>query len=478
MNIDLIINRSVVYALVIVCLFAVYAVILVIITNLLNLPFTNKYSSIAAIILVAILFQPIRIQVQKFVDKKFFRVQYDFRQAINQFFEEIKEINTIRTLAEKIIERTDKLIPVKKIGFFLLTPDNRIRLTAHKNYDLLVGRSLKFEAEKLKTDLSLPVAVENKIEAGINIESADIRVFSRWGMCLVFPLKSAEGRIYAFIVLGEKKSDRKFTAEDVDLLKNVASRAATTFERIKLQEELIREHLESERLDELNKLKSFFVSRVSHDFKNPLTSIKMFSEILRTSEDLTEMKKNEYLKIIEGESDKLTILINNVLDFSRIEKGAREYCFEQISLNEIVEDVLKSLNYQINMQKFEIVVQLSKNRVEINADRIAVEEAVINLIINAIKYSKENKRIKITTAAEDGHASIAIEDNGIGISQEELKNIFKPFFRSKYQEAKKVSGTGLGLAIVKHVMDAHKGSIDVKSELNKGSCFILNFPLI
>jgi signal transduction histidine kinase len=478
MNIDLIINRSVVYALVIASLIVIYAFYLVFITNLLNLPFSDKYSSVAAGVIVALLFQPVRMQVQKFVDKKFFRVQYDFRQALNQFFKEINEVNTIQTLAEKIIERTDKLIPVKKVGFFLLTPDNRIRLICHKNFDLLIGRSLKFESEKLKTNLSLPVAIKSKIESGINIESADARVFGRWGMCLVFPLKSAEGQIYAFIVLGEKKSERRFTAEDVDLLNTVSSKAAATFERIKLQEDLIREHLEAERLDELNKLKSFFVSRVSHDFKTPLTSIKIFSQLLKDNRDLSESTRREYLGIVEGESDKLSMLINNVLDFSKIEKGAREYCFEMTRLNEIIEDVLSSLNYQIKMQKFETEIQLCKNESEIYADKIAVGEAVTNLITNAIKYSGENKKIKISTLKKDDYMSIMVEDNGIGISEKDLKDIFQPFFRSKNYNVKKAKGTGLGLTIVKHIMDAHKGSIDVKSKLDIGSCFILNFPLI
>jgi len=478
MDIDLIINRSIVYTCAVSFLIITYAVSLILITNLLNLPFTDKYSSAVSGILIALLFQPVRVRVQKFVDKKFFKVQYDFRLALNQFLEEIKEVNTIQTLAEKIIERTDKLIPVKKIGFFLLTQDNRIKLIFHKNFDLLIGRTLRFESEKLKTNLSLPVAINNKIESGINFEHADVNIFGKWGMCLVLPLKSAEGRVYAFIVLGEKKSERKFTAEDVDLLNTVSSRAASTFERIRLQEELIREHLESERLDELNKLKSFFVSRVSHDFKTPLTSIKMFSELLSGSRDLSERTKKEYLGMIEGESDKLGMLINNILDFSKIEKGAREYCFEMIMINGIVEDVLRSLNYQIKMQKFETEIQFCANESEIYADKIAVGEAVSNLITNAIKYSRENKKIKISTLKRDNYMRIIVEDKGIGISEKDLKDIFQPFFRSANKDVKKAKGTGLGLTIVKHIMDAHKGFIDVKSELNKGSCFTLNFPLI
>jgi two-component system phosphate regulon sensor histidine kinase PhoR len=172
------------------------------------------------------------------------------------------------------------------------------------------------------------------------------------------------------------------------------------------------------------------------------------------------------------------MLIDNVLDFSRIEKGAREYCFEKTRLNVLVEEVLKSLNYQIKMQKFEIEVQLCKNESDIYADKIAVTEAVSNLITNAIKYSCERKKIKISTLKKADSMSVIVEDKGIGISEKELNDIFQPFFRSAKSNPQKVKGTGLGLTIVKHIMDAHKGSIDVESELNKGSCFTLNFPLI
>jgi len=203
----------------------------------------------------------------------------------------------------------------------------------------------------------------------------------------------------------------------------------------------------------------------------------MFSEILHQTKDLSEEKRKEYLNIIEGESDKLTMLINNVLDFSKIEKGIEEYCFEKVDLNVIVECVLSSLQYQFKMQKLTVETNLSSNGVIINADRIAVEEAITNLVINAMKYSGDNKKIRLSTSIRESYIALTIEDEGIGISEQDLKNIFDPFFRSKNIEVKKVSGTGLGLAIVKHVMDAHKGTIEIQSELNKGTCVTLNFLL-
>ncbi|MCK7528704.1 MAG: hypothetical protein MZV64_69675 [Ignavibacteriales bacterium] len=112
------------------------------------------------------------------------------------------------------------------------------------------------------------------------------------------------------------------------------------------------ERIESERLDELNRLKSYFISSVSHDMKTPLTSIKMFAELLQTSSEIKSEKSKEYLEIIEGESSRLSRLIDNVLDFSKIERGVKKYHFENIKLNDIVLRTLKLMQYQFKLQKF------------------------------------------------------------------------------------------------------------------------------
>src|SRR3972149_2798537 len=121
-------------------------------------------------------------------------------------------------------------------------------------------------------------------------------------MNLVFPIKSTDKEIHGFLVLGAKKSGAKFSVEDIDLLSAVAGRTAASIDRIKLQHELILQRVESERLDELNRLKSYFISSVSHDMKTPLTSIKMFAELLQSSSEIKSEKSKEYLEIIEGES--------------------------------------------------------------------------------------------------------------------------------------------------------------------------------
>ena len=476
MDVDQLINRSVVYSLVLTALLIIYLLMITFLANF-AVQVESRVASIISALSVALLFQPIRNKVQKFVDRKFFRVQYNFREALKNFFEEIKDSHDINSLAAKIVNRTNELVPVEKIGLFILNQiNNKLKLAAHKNFDLMVNRSVVFEQENLKTDLSLPVAVPDSVETGVPIEIADLKVFRKWGMNLVFPIKSVENEIHGFLVLGAKKSGTKFSVEDVDLLNTVISRCTALMDKIKLQEELITERIESERLDELNRLKSYFISSVSHDMKTPLTSIKMFAELLQTSTEIKSEKSKEYLEIIEGESSRLSRLIDNVLDFSKIERGIKHYRFELIGLNEVVRHTLKLMQYQLKLQKFVVESNLTEDEGAIHADKDAVEEVLINLISNSLKYSKDKKVIRVSTFLQESFVVLSVEDEGIGISKDDIENIFNPFFRIDSQEVQRTGGAGLGLSIVKHVMDAHNGKIEVQSEPGRGSRFILLFP--
>lgn len=476
MDIDVIMRRSVVYTIILAGILLTYisfsAFISIFVTDL-----NPAYPSIITAVLVTVMLQPVKTLVQKFVDKKFFRLEYDYREEQKRFLSEIKNKTDIKQLAQLIVSQTDELIPVEKIGFFILKkPENRISLLAHKGFKLLEGRSILFDEKSLKTDLPLPVAVNDKIESGVAVESADLVVFRRWGIVLIHPIKSASGEFHGFLVLGNKKSDARFYQVDIDLLNTISAAAALTIDRIKLQEDLILEKLETYRLDELNRLKSYFVSTVSHDLKTPLTSIRMFAELLQTKKELSLERMNEYLKIIEGESNRLQRLIDNVLDFAKIEKGIKVYNPEKANLCEIAERAAEAMNYQFNMAKIKIEKNICNDNLIANVDVDAIEEAIINLLSNAIKYSKANTTTSISAFKDGNSFVVQVSDEGCGISENDLKNIFEPFFRTLENSSANIRGTGLGLSIVKHIMDAHNGRIKVESELNKGSTFSLIFP--
>ena len=478
MDINFIINRSVVYTAVLLGIAIVYVALSGVISLFVS-EVNPLFPSVITALAIAFLLQPVKNKIQKFVDRKFFRVEYDYRLEQNRFLDDIKNTTDVRQLAEKIVSQTDALIPVDKLGFFLLDKsDNRVRIIANKGWDFLKSRSIMFEKENLKTDLSAPVAVPDKVEPGLKIESADVEVFKRWGMMLVFPVKSPSGIIHGFLVLGNKKSGLRFYKDDIDLLNTVALTAALTIDRIKLNEELIIEKMEAERLDELNKIKSFFVSTVTHELKTPLTSIKMFTELLKQKTDLPKEKSQEYLRIIEGESEKLRRLIDNILDFAKIENGIKTYDLKTVKANEIVSKTIESMRYQFSMANQVVESKICGEDVFIKADADAVERVLMNLLSNAIKYSSVNSKTVVQTLLTGEFFGIKVQDEGKGITEDKLNNIFEPFFRIKEEASSLVEGTGLGLTIVKHIMDAHKGKIEVNSTPGNGSIFTLLFPLV
>jgi two-component system phosphate regulon sensor histidine kinase PhoR len=217
-------------------------------------------------------------------------------------------------------------------------------------------------------------------------------------------------------------------------------------------------------------------STVSHDLKTPLTSIKIFSEMLLENEKSLSDRSKNHLGIIEGETNRLTRLINNVLDFSKIEKGVRGYSFQEIHLNIVVNEVIDLMQYTIMMKGFQIETNLGDFNDLIYGDADAIVEAIENIISNAIRFSKELKEIKVSTYSKNNFVCVDIEDRGIGIEQHDIEKIFDPFFRSENAKVKKIDGTGLGLPIVKHIIEEHKGKILIKSTLDHGSIFTLCFP--
>lgn len=228
---------------------------------------------------------------------------------------------------------------------------------------------------------------------------------------------------------------------------------------------------------ELAKIKSDFVSNVSHELRTPLAMISMYSETLLLDRVKNDEKRKEYYEIINQETTRLNGIVNNILNFSRIENKKRRYTFSVSNLNEIVEEVLKVYKYELLNKGFTYKFSALQNVKLISVDRDAVKDAIINLISNAIKYSDQHKEIEIIIGEDSKHLFIEIADKGIGISEKDQKLIFDKFYRvTDGNLAYKAQGSGLGLSIVKHIVDAHNGKIEIESSLNQGSRFKLFFP--
>ncbi len=228
---------------------------------------------------------------------------------------------------------------------------------------------------------------------------------------------------------------------------------------------------------DMARLKSEFVSNVSHELKTPLALIRLFGETLELDQVKDAEKRKKFSGIIARESQRLSYLIDNVLNFSKIESGQKEYTFDKEDLVTIVSSTLESYKFYLKDHGFEIDVSVPESPVFIKVDKDAISQALLNLLSNAEKYSKERKYIGVKVIPKDEEVWIVIEDKGPGIPKLSLKHIFDKFYRAEHIAAQDVQGSGLGLPIVKHIVESHGGRIDVESEVGEGSRFTIKLPI-
>jgi signal transduction histidine kinase len=224
-------------------------------------------------------------------------------------------------------------------------------------------------------------------------------------------------------------------------------------------------------------LRSRFVSSVSHELKTPLTSIRMFAEMLAAGRADDPRRRAEYLDLIVAESGRLTRLINNVLDFARIDEGRRGYRKERVRLDDVIHEAARTMAYPLAQQEVSLNVDTDGTVPAVSADRDAVLQAVLNLLSNAVKFSLPGGEVELRLLRRDGEAWIQVRDQGMGIDAADRERIFDEFYRSPAADAQGIAGAGLGLPLVAHVARGHGGTVDVDSMPGRGSTFTMRLPL-
>jgi signal transduction histidine kinase len=230
------------------------------------------------------------------------------------------------------------------------------------------------------------------------------------------------------------------------------------------------------RESETTRLKTEFVHNISHELKTPLTLIRLYGETLQRKEDLKKDERKEAYEIITKESERLSHLINNVLDFSRIEMGRKEFDFKKGSLAQIVRDTLESYRYHLEKKGFSIKKEIASDLPEMNFDGEALASVLVNLLSNAMKFSSKIKEVTVKLFKDSGSAVLQVADKGIGISPADTSRIFNRFYRVKNEIVSDTGGSGLGLTLVKHIAESHGGRIKVESEPGRGSIFSVILP--
>jgi len=228
----------------------------------------------------------------------------------------------------------------------------------------------------------------------------------------------------------------------------------------------------------LAQMKTDFVANVSHELRTPLALIQMQAEMLEMGRVRTNEKKMHYYRTIMNESVRLTQLINNILDFSRIESHKKEFNLKPTDISTLVTNTLGIYRFHIEQKGFVLQKNIAKNIPSVELDEEAVKLALVNLINNAIKFSEKEKRIILTLNKQAKTVVVSIQDFGIGIPESEHKKIFEKFYRIGNSLVHNTKGSGLGLSLVKHIMEIHNGKVVVKSKTGEGSTFSLIFPVV
>ncbi|MFO7719893.1 MAG: HAMP domain-containing sensor histidine kinase [Gillisia sp.] len=229
---------------------------------------------------------------------------------------------------------------------------------------------------------------------------------------------------------------------------------------------------------QLSKMKSDFISTVSHEFKSPLTSIRHITDMLVLKRVPTESKKQEYYEIIQQQSERLSHLINNILDFSKLEEGEKSFRFEPLFIDQILQEIVISFKNSIPDKDFKVIYKQGNHLPKINADKVAVTQVIHNLLDNAFKYSGNSDSIEVYAKSDKKSVIISVKDYGIGIPSEERDKIYSRFYRISNDHTQQVKGSGIGLTIVKQIIESHGGTISLESKVGSGSTFIIKLPIL
>jgi Osmosensitive K+ channel histidine kinase len=227
----------------------------------------------------------------------------------------------------------------------------------------------------------------------------------------------------------------------------------------------------------VSELRSQFVSSVSHELKTPLTSIRMLAETLQMGRGRDAKTESEYLDTIVNECERLSRLVDGVLLFSKAERGKVVYHFRPLEAAETVHAAARALDYTLAQKGFRLKIEIEAGLPRLRGDHDALEQALLNLLGNAMKYSGDARDIEVAVKREDGRVAIDVTDHGAGIAAAEQTRIFEKFYRADTPENQHIPGTGLGLALVAQIVKAHGGEVRVRSAPGEGSTFSLLLPL-
>ena len=473
-DVEVVINRSLVYSLLTVTTAGLYLLTVLVLQNLFS--GNRPFFSVVAVFAAAAAFHPAQRRIQDLVDRAFFRQKYDYRLAVLAFSRQTQLAAAREDLLDFFLSTLRSILAPEKAGLFVrdLAP-----CTVFGPLPSVVRRGDGFDESPFSGSSCAPgpfrarkSAVRSSDDVSFDTESA----LAADGLELAMPLALPGAGTCGWLVLGRKRSGERYSREDLSLLRTLGGETMTNLDRIRLQEEVIYERASKERLDELNRLKTEFISTVSHELRTPMSSIQGVAELLQSGKIRDAAQREKFLTLMVSESGRLSRFLHNVLDFGRIEQDVKTYRLNPLSVQDAVRDAVEAFGTLLEAQGAAVRVTAPEAPLVIDGDEDALKQALMNLIDNAIKYSPIDKNVELAVLERDTEVEIRISDHGIGIAPQDQPRIFEKFFRTAEAGTISPRGAGLGLKIVKHIIEAHRGTILLESEVGRGSVIRLIFP--
>ncbi|PLX21355.1 hypothetical protein C0584_02905 [Candidatus Parcubacteria bacterium] len=457
-----------------------------------------------ALLVLAILIYPIlKERLFKVANRFFFTSLYDPGTVITKFNKNLRsiiEIDEIFKLLDKTFSRT---FHNKSFGLlFYDSADKKYSISYNSGFDIY--SDVEFESDSMlfrKFIEQDKVIIMSKLLKDIQFQGRKmVKIFEHFGIELVIPLVIKD-RVLGVIVVTGKKSGDAYNKEDIGVLDVISSQATVAIDnalkyeeikkfKFKLEREVKRSTQElrvvNEELKRVDADKTGFISIASHQLRTPLTVIKGYASMLiednfgKLEETTTKAMKKVFIS-----SERLIELVEDLLDISRIESGRQTYQFKEGQLEDLIDSMIDSLAMSAESKKVKLIWEKPKKPLpSIKLDKEKLRQSCMNLIENAIKYTSKAERsdacVKVTIEENEKKKILVVKvkDNGLGITQSDMKNLFTKFYRGHDRSIAATEGTGLGLYIAKQIVEEHGGSVEVKSAgEGKGAEFIFWIPI-
>lgn len=422
---------------------------------------------IFAAITIALLFTPLKNKIQTFVDRLFSKSAYDYYAVIQKVGHELSSKIYLKDIQQIVVDLMFSTLKVKEAYFLGTGKKGFFAVYYHKTKRPLAADEkaprpwLKAEAELVRllqetrevaVIEELPALVGPQRAALIAQEAAPFQGEVAVPICI-------DGELKAMMLLGGKISEDPFTDADLNLLRTVANDASLSLKSALLYAEKLR----SERLATLGAT----AATLAHEIKNPLSSIKTFSQLLQEKYGDDEFRQT-FSEIVPSEIERIDRLVTELLTFAKKAPSRAEA--EKVDMLSLLEECLKQLSEQLRKEEIAVVREFGPP-FSLAGDRDRLKQALLNILSNSYQAMEGGGTLKISSHSSNNKVTVAIEDTGVGISENDLEKIFDPFFTTKSM------GNGLGLTISRKIIEEHGGSINVSSKQGEGTVFALSFEL-